>query len=111
VLEGLLGERVAGRGGPGEAGQTGLVQRARRVQDGVVGGRGGQPGRVEEVLAVVEQLRPGVTGHRELRVAVPGELQRPLVEGVRAQRLHHLGGRGLVHQLVGGQRAHRRQRL
>jgi len=110
VLERLLGERVARRRGADEADPPLRVQGARRVHDRVVGGGRGQARRVEQVAAVVQQLRPRLARHRELAVAVARELQGGLVPGVRAERVdHRLVGVG-VRQVVDREGVHRRQR-
>ena len=110
VLEGLLGEGVAGDGGPDEPGDVVRVQLRRRGGDVRVGARLGKPRGGEQVAAVEQQLRPRLAGHRELRVPVAGELERPCREGLGPQRGQRLPGGGGVEKLVRGQRADRGQR-
>jgi hypothetical protein len=85
------------------------VELLRRRPDLVEAVGCGQPGRVEQVLAVEEQLRPAVGGDRELLAVLVGQFQRPWREGAVAQFIHDgLGGIG-VQQVVGGHLGDRAQ--
>ena len=65
----------------------------------------GETGRLEEVLAVDEQLDPRLARDRQLGVAVGGQLERALAERRRVEALEHLGRGVGVEQLVGRERA------
>jgi len=106
VLEGLLGERVARRVGSDEAGHLGAVQRLGSGEDVIVGLRRSKPRGIEQVRAVVEQLGPRLTGHRELFVSVLGHLESALGEGVRSEILDHCRRSFGVHQVVRTERAY-----
>ncbi len=75
MLERLLGECIARSGGADEAGALRSVERLRGGEHVLVRLRRGKPGGLEEILAVVEQLGPGIGGDRQLRVTVAGQFE------------------------------------
>jgi hypothetical protein len=87
--KGLLGERVAGRGGERDARAARPVEPLRRRADVVARARSVEPGGREQVRAVDQQLAPAVAGHSRRPAVAVDELQRAPREGAHAERVDH----------------------
>jgi hypothetical protein len=101
VLEGLLGEGVARLGGGHDPRHPVAVEPGGRRPDRLEGGGPGQPGLVEQVLAVDQQLGPAVAGHGHRLAVLLHQAEAPLGKGLAPKGVDDGGGRIGVGDAVG----------
>jgi hypothetical protein len=101
VLEALLGEDVTGVGGHRDAVLAGRLHGLGGLLQPCVGAGRGQAGLRQQVLAVDQELQPGVGGHGQVVSPVAGEAQGVRVERAAAETVDDLAGGLRVEQAVG----------